>query len=185
MPANVEVIEDDILKFDPTKYDIPDTKYKIVGNIPYYLTSHLLRIIFESWPRPKTIVLTIQKEVAKRIVAKPPKMSILSISIQFYSEPKVVGYITKNNFHPKPKVDSAIIKFIPKDNLPIADTSIFFDVVRLGFSSKRKKLINNLSKKIDRKILQSTFLDLGLRDTARAEELSLGNWLALAEKFNI
>src|SRR3989344_9497149 len=96
---NVEIIEDDILKFDPeilnTKYLIHNTGFKIVANIPYYITSNFLRIIFERWPKPELIVLMIQKEVAQRIMAKPPHMNLLALSVQYYSEPEIIGYISK------------------------------------------------------------------------------------------
>lgn len=187
MPNNVEIIEANILKLDITRVTLVlqgsplQLQYKIVGNIPYYITSHLLRTIFESWPQPKLIVFTVQKEVAQRIVAKPPDMSLLSLSIQFYSEPKIISYVSRGNFRPIPKVDSAILKLTTNDKRQTTDTKKFFEIVRLGFSSKRKKLISNLAKKFDKIILEKAFNRLGLKETSRAEELSLDNWLDLVK----
>jgi len=123
---NVEIIEDDILSFlrkQESRAWIPGQtrddksffliKYKVVANIPYYLTSHLIRLLLESNNPPQDIILMIQKEVAQRICAKPPKMSLLSASVQFYAQPKIIAKVSKNSFWPKPKVDSAIIQITP------------------------------------------------------------------------
>ena len=189
MPSNVKVIEGDILKFSPAMVPIvlqwaplQSGRYKIIGNIPYYLTSHLIRTIFEEWPRPKLIVLTIQKEVAQRIVAQPPDMSILAISVQYYSDPKIIDYISKGNFKPTPKIDSAIIRLRPKNIQGIEDEKHFFEVVRLGFSSKRKKLIKNLGIKYAPLKLERAFAKLGLTPNARAQELSVENWIELSSR---
>ncbi|KKS12934.1 MAG: Ribosomal RNA small subunit methyltransferase A [Candidatus Yanofskybacteria bacterium GW2011_GWA1_41_6] len=191
------------MKFDPEKHGLKDGKYKIVGNIPYYITSHLLRIIFDPagsgdtadrqkkgrassgarrWPRPKLIVLTVQKEVAKRIVAKPPDMNLLALSIQFYSNPKIIGYISRGSFRPMPKVDSAIIKITPY-NQPTTDSETFFRVARVGFSGKRKQLVNNLSKNFGmiREDLLKIFEKVGIKSDTRAENLSLDQWTELSK----
>ncbi|MGC8651450.1 MAG: 16S rRNA (adenine(1518)-N(6)/adenine(1519)-N(6))-dimethyltransferase RsmA, partial [Minisyncoccia bacterium] len=96
-----------------TKYKIQNTEYKVVGNIPYYLTSHLLRLLLELEKKPQIIVLMIQKEVAQRIIAQPPKMNLLAVSIQFFAKPEIIAYVPKSAFWPQPKVDSAIIKLTP------------------------------------------------------------------------
>jgi len=115
---NVEIVEGDILKFDISRFKFKDSGYKIVANIPYYITSNLLRTIFEKWPTPKLIVVMVQKEVAQRIMAKPPHMNLLALSIQFYAEPKIISYVSKGSFRPQPKVDSAIVKLVPKPRVP-------------------------------------------------------------------
>src|SRR3989344_1984409 len=118
--ANIKIIESDILTLgietlnENGKFRIEDYHYKVVANIPYYITSRFLRKIFEEWPKPELIVLTIQKEVARRIMAKPPHMNLLALSVQYYSEPEIINYVSKGNFRPIPKVDSAIIRLIPK-----------------------------------------------------------------------
>ena len=110
---NIEVITGDALKIIPeiTKsYTLYPKSYKIVGNIPYYITGYLLRVIGELENKPKLTILTIQKEVAERICAKPPKMNLLAASVQFWVNLEIIGYISRGDFEPKPKVDSAIIK---------------------------------------------------------------------------
>ncbi len=110
---NIKIIEADILKIlpqIPKSYVLNSKSYKIVGNIPYYITGHLLRIVSELKNKPSLIVLTVQKEVAERICAEPPKMNLLAASVQFWAEPKIIDYISKKDFRPQPKVDSAIIK---------------------------------------------------------------------------
>jgi len=190
---NVKIINKDILKIEDvarlyvgraTSY-IPN--YKIVANIPYYLTSPLIRKFLEAENQPKLMVLMVQKEVAQRICpprrarssgeagAKPPKMSLLSIAVQFYAEAEIIAYVSKNSFYPVPKVDSAILKIEPRmnANLEPNERELFFKLVKQGFSAKRKMLKNNL--KIDDKILEK----INLNPKIRAEGLSAGDWIKL------
>ena len=147
------------------------------------ITSNLLRTIFEEWPVPKLIVLTVQKEVAKRIVAKPPDMNLLALSVQFYSEPKIIGYISKGSFRPMPKVDSAIIKLTPHNQPTSANPEMFFKLVKAGFSGKRKQLINNLVKNFGmiREDLLRIFEKMTMKQDVRAENLSLNQWIELSK----
>ena len=156
---NIEIIEGDILKFDietlfrNLKLEIRNSDYKVVANLPYYITSNFIRTVFDKWsrpsvedprfsktesgPRPELIVLTIQKEVAQRIMAKPPHMNLLALSVQYYSEPEIIGYISKNNFRPIPKIDSAIIRLSVKSKAQNEkETEAVFKIIRLGFSEK-------------------------------------------------
>ena len=185
--TNIEIIEGDILKLNPTallRYCA--TSYKIVANIPYYITSHLLKTVFEEWPKPELIVLTIQREVAQRIMAKPPHMNLLALSVQYYSEPEIMGYISKNNFRPVPKVDSAIIRLKPYNSRGLTTALLrykLFELIRVGFSEKRKQLAPILSKKLKiekEKTLQS-LKQAGVGITARAENLSLEQWELLEQ----
>lgn len=182
-----EIIEGDILKLKIKKLKLGNFGYKIVANIPYYITSRFLRKVFAEWPKPKLIILTVQKEVAQRIVAKPPHMNLLAVSIQFFAEPQIVSYISKNNFRPRPKVDSAIIKLRPKEKLPTDDPEKFFKIAKAGFSGKRKQLINSLSHKLELsknealKILNKA----GLNPESRPEELNIQNWLDITKYFII
>ena len=171
---NIKLVEDDILKFKPEEHDLKDNAYKIVANIPYYLTSNLLRIIFEKWPKPKLIVLTIQKEVAQRIIAKSPDMNLLALSIQLYSEPKIIGYISKGSFRPIPKVDSAIIKLIPKEGIGVKNNEKILTIAKKAFSGKRKQLQNTLP--------EINFESLGINPKSRPEELSISDWLKMASE---
>jgi len=176
---NVETINGDILKISNLAYrqagQIQNSNYKIVANLPYYITSPVIRKFLENPPadrKPELMVLMVQKEVAQRICAEPPKMSLLSIAVQFYAEPKIISYVSKKYFYPQPKVDSAIIKIIPKE-IPKIDTEKFFGLIKRGFSAKRKMLKNNLSG--------FDFEKIGLNPKIRAENLTIDNWLKIYE----
>jgi 16S rRNA (adenine1518-N6/adenine1519-N6)-dimethyltransferase len=173
---NVEIINQDILKFNI------DKKYKVVANIPYYLTSALIRKFLEDKNQPSQMILMIQKEVAQRIVATPPNMSILSASVQFYAEPKILFYVSKNSFWPAPKVDSAVIKIEPKNKPDQVSPTLFFNILKAGFSSPRKQLAGNLSKglKIKKEEAEKLLLQNDIDPKQRAETLSMEDWEKLA-----
>lgn len=184
---NVKIIEGDILKFNPRNYELQTTNYKLVGNIPYYLTSHLIRTVFEEWPRPERIVLMLQKEVAQRIVAKPPDMSLLAVSVQYYSKPEIISRVSRHSFYPAPEVDSAIIKLVSSEQFTAYSdnaencklkTVNFFKVVRAGFAGKRKQLINNLSRdlKISKQEIQQKLSVADINPQRRAETLTIEEW---------
>ena len=170
--SNIEITENDILKFNPAHCSLLTAHYKVVGNIPYYTTSHLLKTILEKWPKPKLIVLTIQKEVAKRIIAKPPDMNLLALSVQLYSEPKIMSYISRGSFRPMPKVDSAIIKLTPKNETDIRENERVLSIAKKSFAGKRKQIQNTLP--------EINFESLEINPKSRPEELSLENWLKIA-----
>ena len=194
--TNIDIVESDILKLDieelfrNLKLEIRNSNYKVIGNIPYYITSNFLRTVFEEWPKPETIVLTVQKEVAQRIMAKPPHMNLLALSVQFFAEPKIISYVSRGSFRPMPKVDSAIIKLTPirsdlesakRSDLELADR--FFKLIKTAFAEKRKQLVGNLSRNfgIMKEDLLEIFNKLNIKPDARAENLSLNQWLKLAE----
>jgi 16S rRNA (adenine1518-N6/adenine1519-N6)-dimethyltransferase len=181
---NVEIVNDDIL-FD-TKYKIQNTKYKVAGNLPFYLTAPVIRKFLELIEvRPQSMVLVVQKEVGQRICAKPNKMSILAVSVQFYAKPEIISFISKKSFWPQPKVDSAIIKITPKKILLRLNLHIFFKIVKAGFSQPRKQLINNLSKslKIDRQKVKNWLLKNNIQPSQRAETLTIKDWINLTKTF--
>jgi len=171
---NTKIIEDDVLKYIK-KNKIGDLK--IVANLPYYLTSFLIRNLLEREDQPKEIYLIIQKEVAERICTKE-RMNLLSISVNYYAEPKILFNISKNSFWPVPKVDSALMKIIPIRKYSKNDKS-FFRVIKAGFSSPRKKILNNLadSLKIDKKEIQDKLEKIGIDINLRAESLSVEDWV--------
>lgn len=199
--GNVEIIKGDILRLPQTRFrPVRDPngpnlvwakhpKYKVVANIPYYLTSRLLRLLLEQDPRPERMVLTLQKEVALRIAAQPPRMNILALSVQAFGTAKIIKTVPADCFSPKPDVDSAVIliseisyRFFQKNQ--IAPTH-FFRLIRLGFSQKRKQLLNTLggNKGIaDKKTVTEALIGLELNPQARPEELSLQNWAELAKE---
>ena len=172
--SNVKLINGDILKIP----DFEIKNYKLVANIPYYLTSPLIRKFLEADYKPSEIILMVQKEVAQRITANPPKMSILSVAVQFYAEPQIIDYVAKTSFLPVPKVDSAIIKIIPRPDVGRVgratshiNTEKFFGLVKRGFSAKRKMLKNNLP--------EINLEKFGFNPKIRAENLSVNDWLKI------
>ncbi|MFH1048789.1 MAG: 16S rRNA (adenine(1518)-N(6)/adenine(1519)-N(6))-dimethyltransferase RsmA [Patescibacteria group bacterium] len=160
--------------------------YKVVSNIPYYITSPVLRKILSAQIKPQEIVFLVQREVAERISAKPGQMSFISVFVQFYGAPSVAEIVRPESFWPAPKVESAILKIV-LDKKPAQEGSElkdFWRLVKIGFSSRRKTLANNLAAgyhiKPDgaRDLLKS----LGFSDKTRAQELSVEDWLKLAKK---
>jgi 16S rRNA (adenine1518-N6/adenine1519-N6)-dimethyltransferase len=177
LAANLEVINQDILKFDLTQ--LP-SDYKVVANIPYYLTSNLIRVLSESSNPPQTIVLLIQKEVAARVAAKPGNMSMLSVSAQLYYQVELGPIVTAELFEPPPKVDSQVIILLRRskplfDNL---DTKLFFRMVKAGFSGRRKKLRSSLAAglSISKTEADSLLKKAKINSDLRAQNLSLRDW---------
>lgn len=183
--ANIEILEGDIIEILRSNSILLRSKiatgaYKIVANIPYYLTSHLLKLLLETDARPASIILTIQHEVAQRITAQPPHMNLLALSIQAYGKPKIIKKVPKECFSPMPKVDSAIIHivnishdFFEKNRI---NKEFFFKVLKRAFSQKRKILLNSLEEIASKETLKNIFLQSHLSPTARPQELSLLQW---------
>ena len=183
---NVQMVKGDILKILNSKFIIHNS-YKVVANLPYYIVAPVIRKFLEMTEvRPQSMILMVQKEVAQRICAKPPHMSLLAVSVQFYATPEIISYVSKKSFWPQPKVDAAIIKIIPSVKLRLTEESdLFFKIVKAGFSQPRKQLINNLSKalKIDREKTKTWLLKNKIQPTQRAETLSIDDWLNLTKTF--
>ena len=174
---NLEVIEADILKFNLTT--LPKN-YKVVANIPYYLTSNLLRVLCESVNPPSQMALLVQKEVAERVVARPGQMSLLSVSVQLYYQASLGQVVPAKLFTPPPKVDSRILRLVRHETplFPDIDKKEFFRLVKAGFSSRRKTLRNSLAAglRLDKKQI-ANFLDQAkLNPGSRPQELSMADW---------
>ena len=185
---NVRIVEGDIRKIENCKLKIENC-YKVVANIPYYLTSPLIRKFLEASNAPKEMILMVQKEVAQRICAKPPKMSILAVSVQFYAKPEIISFVSKKSFWPQPKVDSAIIKIKPLINADkrLINADLFLKTVKTGFSQPRKQLANNLSNglKMDKGKVKNWLLKNNIQPTQRAETLTIEDWLKLLKSYKI
>lgn len=179
---NIKVFNNDILKARGNNFSKLG-KYKIISNLPYNITSIFLRKFLSLNNKPESIVLMLQKEVAERIIATVPDMTLLSCSVQFYADVKIIFNVSKENFYPIPKVDSAVIKIIPNKKLlsNFEEEKNFFKLLRIGFSSKRKMLKNNLSNGLKLKpelvikALKLTHLD----EKVRSEQLLIEDWLKL------
>ncbi|MCC2631138.1 MAG: hypothetical protein K0S38_947 [Candidatus Paceibacter sp.] len=157
--------------------------YKIIANIPYYITGAFLQKFLESDLQPSRMVIMLQKEVAQRIVAKDGKESILSMSVKAYGKPKYVMTVKAKYFSPEPNVDSAIIVIenISKDFFNDFSEEKFFEIMKLGFAHKRKMLVGNLSEKYSREHLLAAFSQVGINEKARAEDLELSQWKLLIQ----
>lgn len=177
------LIEGDALEINIIKI-VGQKKYKVVANIPYYITGALLRLLLSQNHQPVSVVLMIQKEVAKRIVTTDGKESLLSLSIKAYGEPKYIKTVSKGSFSPIPAGDSAILSItnISKEFFNDFPEDLFFKIIRTGFSSKRKKLIGNLGKIFAKKNLEATFEQCQLSPNARAEEIDPNKWGMLCKK---
>ena len=163
----------------PAKIVNPST-YKVVANLPYYITSAVIRHLLEASVPPSLAVLMVQKEVAERICAAPGDMSILAVSVQFYAQPQIVHQVPATAFYPRPKVDSAVLRLevFPQPVVTAVAPEIFFRVVRAGFSQKRKQLLNTISAGLHLSKDEATAaLDrAGIDPKRRAETLSLAEW---------
>ncbi|MFA5877893.1 MAG: 16S rRNA (adenine(1518)-N(6)/adenine(1519)-N(6))-dimethyltransferase RsmA [Candidatus Staskawiczbacteria bacterium] len=180
---NVEIVPKDILKI---KDEDLFRDYKLVANLPYYITSPVIRKFLEIKNQPKVMILMVQKEVAQRICAKPPRMNLLAVSVQFYGTPEIINYVPKESFWPKPKVDSAIIKIVPKKSLESLKPELFFKIVKAGFSHPRKQILGNFKNilKIGGENLLAWLKANSVSPDRRAESLSVGDWINLAETFD-
>ena len=199
----IEIIHDDILKINLPEllcnlqstisnskeknlsYKLPITNYKVVANIPYYITSPIIQLFLENPCPPKEMILMVQKEVAERIVATPVKMSLLAIGVQYYAECKILFKVSKNSFFPVPEVDSAVIKITPKIKYDKDESKKFFRVARAGFCAKRKTLSNNLSSSfhLEKKEVDEKLKNTGINPASRAQELSIEDWKKLVKIF--
>ncbi|HOW13030.1 MAG TPA: 16S rRNA (adenine(1518)-N(6)/adenine(1519)-N(6))-dimethyltransferase RsmA [Candidatus Pacearchaeota archaeon] len=181
---NIKIINQDILKIKKIKIN---KKYKIIANLPYYIVFPILKKFLEEENPPHEMILTIQKEVAQKIVKKPPKANFLSIFINFYCNSKILFFIPKESFWPKPKVDGAVIKLsnIKNKNLEV-DKFLFYKVIKIGFSSPRKKIINNYFNniKLNKKEVYNLFNKININPNLRPENLSLKDWIKLTEEIS-
>ncbi|MBM2818055.1 MAG: Ribosomal small subunit methyltransferase [Parcubacteria group bacterium] len=168
----------------PTTFSSQPTTFKLIANIPYYITGQFLRKFLSGDIQPSKMVILLQKEVVKRIMANDGKESILSISVKAYGRPKNVGKVSKENFSPKPKVDSAILLIdnISRDFFKdIASEEKFFQIVKAGFAHKRKLLARNIEHLAkDKEQIEKIFKNCGIPPKARAEDLKIEQWKCLS-----
>ena len=187
---NVSILEGNILDIHLTELlenlGYEHRKYKIVANIPYYITAPIIRTLLSLPLQPASMTLMVQDEVADRLTAKPGSMSLLSIMAQYYADVQKKFFVKKESFDPMPKVDSAVIQVIPKRKYDPDEDRKIFRIARAGFSARRKTLINNLvnSLHLPRPQIESVITALGLLPTVRAQELSIEQWIQLSEMLN-
>lgn len=188
-PGQLELIHKDVLEFN-VDYELRTTNYKLIANIPYYITGALIKKFLTAKNQPSRMVLLVQREVAERIIARDGHESILSISTKAYGTPRKIKNVPAKYFSPQPKVDSAILvienisrdffvkhrMFDKIDSASVRGEEKFFKLVRAGFASKRKKLQPKLKKF---GISQKTFEKCGINPNARAENLTPEQWKCL------
>jgi len=181
--GKIEILWGNVLhKLKNRSSDLPifRSPYKVIANLPYQITSHVLRTLLESENKPESITVMVQKEVADRIVAKPGDMSLLSVSVQYYGKPKIVCKVPKGSFWPQPKVDSTVVHISTRarQHLSTFSDKEFFKVAKTGFANKRKQLWHNLSEglKIDKDKIKEILVEVVGSEKVRAQELSVENW---------
>ena len=187
---NFEVLTGDALDFEPESCHMEAGSYKLVANIPYYITSKILEKYLSAENKPSLIVVLVQKEVAERICAKDGGLSVLAVSVRYYGEPEMVGVIKRDSFFPAPNVDSAILKIRVNDHrshpqigTDKAMEEEFFKIVRIGFQARRKTLFNNLKSgtHLSSGQVEEILDKMGIAKNARAQELSIDDWKQLTE----
>lgn len=185
---NIQILNQDILKFESSSFNLKES-YKLVANLPYYITGPVIRMFLELTNPPKLMILMVQKEVGKRICAQPPKMSKLAVFSQFYGKPEIVKFVSKKSFRPQPKVDSVILRIRPlaltDKRLIETDRKLFSKIVRAGFSQPRKQLINNFSKSLNlsREKVEKWLKENKIQPIRRAESLTVEDWIDLTNNY--
>ena len=185
--TNVQIVPGDILELDPATL-VSQENYVVVANIPYYITSAIIRHLLEAAVKPSRIILTIQQEVAQRIVARDGKMSLLSLSVFVFGEPEIVSTIPAGSFFPAPDVDSAVlrIRLHPEPLIRSSQLDLFFKLAHAGFGQKRKTLRNSLSAglSLPANEVEARLLEADIEPSRRAETLSMAEWARLVDSFN-
>ncbi len=186
--GKLDLIHGDILDFSPSSHNLKAASYKLIANIPYYITGQLIRKFLESEHQPSRMVLLLQKEVAERVVARDGKESLLSLSVKAYGTARIIAPVPAGSFVPAPKVDSAILAItdISKKFFGPVSEEKFFGILKTGFAHKRKKLAGNLKNSYS--YIENTLKNLGIEQNARPENLSLSDWRNLvieATKYQI
>jgi 16S rRNA (adenine1518-N6/adenine1519-N6)-dimethyltransferase len=179
---NVEIIPRDLLDVNPSAV-FGDQPYKLVANLPYYITALTLRHFLEAANPPRRLVVLVQKEVAERITARPGDMSLLALSVQFFGTPRLVAVVPAASFYPPPKVDSAIISVELFAQPPLSGEARerFFGLAHAGFAERRKQLHNSLARnlRIPQETVAAWLEEAGIEASRRAETLSVEEWLRL------
>lgn len=179
---HVQIWHGNALEFDPCQHF--DRTYKLVGNIPYYITGQILRHYLEAACPPSLLILLVQREVAERMTAAPGQLSLLGVSVQAYGQPRIVSRVPAGAFYPPPKVESAIVRIQPHPTPAFGSNPVpFFTVARAGFGTKRKQLANSLAHGLSISTMQARELlqMAGIEPSLRAEALTVADWARVAD----
>lgn len=173
---------------DELRITVHPSAYKVVANLPYYITAPVVRHFLEAALKPTLMIIMVQKEVAEVMTATPGAMSLFSVSVQFYGNPSIVGYVPAGDFYPPPKVDSAVVRIDLYERLPLPvdDVAFFFKIVSAGFSSRRKQIHNALAHSLGlaHNQVDACLEQAGIDRQARAQTLSLEQWARLYQSFS-
>lgn len=186
----VSILEGNILEVNLNELlehsDFTTGGYKVVANIPYYITAPIIRTLLSLKLRPKSLTLMVQKEVAERLVAKPGDMSLLSLMVQYYSDARIACMVPREAFDPVPAVESAVVHLVPKRVFDHEKDRALFRVARAGFAARRKTLANNLSSSfsVPKDKVESLLRSQGLRTDIRAQALSVADWEQLQSEMS-
>ncbi len=192
----VSIICGDILESEPIEFlgagrdpALAASPFKVVANLPYYITSAILRHLLEAAHKPHIVVIMVQREVAQRMAAQPPEMSLLAVSVQFFARVRIVRTIAAGAFYPRPKVDSAVVRLDVFDPPPLAaqDSARFFEIVRAGFGERRKQLRNSLARglALDPDAAAHALARAQIDPARRAETLTLDEWRGLHRELTV
>lgn len=186
---NTRVVQGDILDLNPSELMAGEPGYLVVANIPYYITSALIRHLLESNVKPQRLVLTVQHEVAERVTAPPGELSLLALSVQVYGQPRIMAHIPAGAFYPAPKVDSAVVRvdLYSEPRIPSGLLPDFFRLAKAGFSQKRKTMRNALAGGMHWSPQQAADIlaSIGIDPRRRAETLSLEEWEKLVDRYRL
>jgi 16S rRNA (adenine1518-N6/adenine1519-N6)-dimethyltransferase len=180
---HLTIVEGDVLEFEPQNNSLLSGGYKLIANIPYYITGAILSKFLSHTNQPTTMVVLVQKEVAERVCARDGKESLLSLSVKVYGEPKLVYKVNKGSFNPIPSVDSAVlqIKNISKNNFKNQyHEAIFFKLIHAAFAHKRKFALSNIKSVFPENDIASLFQEVELSEKVRGEDVTLSSWLTLS-----
>jgi 16S rRNA (adenine1518-N6/adenine1519-N6)-dimethyltransferase len=185
--SHVRIVHGDVLATRPE--DLVSEPYKVVANLPYYITSAILRHFLEARVKPTRMVVTVQREVVERIMAKPGSMSLLAVSVQLYGEPSIVTKVPPGAFYPSPRVHSAVLRIdlYERPVVEVDDVKRFFEVVRSGFAQRRKQLRNSLAQGLGLppRIVVDALHRSGIDAKQRPQELSIEQWAVLCRELTV
>jgi 16S rRNA (adenine1518-N6/adenine1519-N6)-dimethyltransferase len=186
--AKVSIVMADVLRLD-LQGVMGGEPYLVVANIPYQITSHLIRLLLEASMPPRRIVLTVQREVAERILAGPGEMNLLALGVQAYGQPRIMARLSPASFYPPPRVDSAVLRvdLWQPPRLELDEARAIFRLARAGFAQPRKKLRNSMAAglRLSPTQVEQELRRLGVSPDARAEALSLSDWERLAAEWSV
>ncbi len=181
--GQLRLTEGDVLEFDPSLYQLDTGRYKLIANIPYYITGAIISRFLSVVAQPSLMVILIQKEVAERIIARDKKESLLSLSVKVYGEPKIICKVSAGSFFPAPKVDSAVLQIrnISRKNFKNRyHEDTFFRLIHAGFAHKRKMAISEIQTTFPLHNMRQVFDELGISQKIRAEDIPLSVWIKLS-----